>query len=273
MSTLTKTLPTGATEQEMLVLLMNLPDFQSVSVSGTDLTITFSQDISGGVEGIVDQRLADWCCVIRIYDYIENPLIYNMQEPPLNLNFRTGLAPGVEFQKTTTVMWQGDIQEQIFYAHLDLATQTYSIPVVRRTYEIEYHPSELRIYANEILEWYKRDGTLHETKKSLPQNYIGQRYWVWWKEKRNQIIEWLTHNVAMAMAANLMPLGWTMDQIVTEGHAFYDAHSNSIFAFVSGGGTGLSTAITVDTRTWLDMPWPWTPTMTIRDKFLEQINA
>lgn len=262
---------------ELLLLLQGVPLFVSFTYDDPVMVVEFSEfasaEIRNQVQAVVDNYQAG-LLYIRLWDYVDPSTAvasgYNRLKAPLDVDF--AVVPTREFHKVTTSVWKGDILEQVFYAEFDEQTQQVSIPVVRRTYEIDYHPASLMIHVCETLAWYRRDGSLHPETKQMHRYYTGQRYWVWWQRKREQTIDWLRHNVAMAMAANLLPQGWTMDQIVAEGQAFYDDHGANIYAYTSGGGTGLYTAISNDLRTWLDLPWPWEPTMSIREKFLEQIT-
>ena len=263
---------------ELQAPLLGVPHYSHLNYSGSQLEIVLLDDPGLSDQVYTDAKVSTDAIVssyvygahqTRLWDYVDNPPSTRILLAPVDIDFT--IAVNREFHKVTTNVWKGDILEQIFYAEFDVQTQSYSVPVVKRTYEITYHPETLMIHVIETLAWYRRDGSLHPTTKAMHRYYTGQRYWVWWQGKREQTIEWLRHNVAMAMVANLLPQGWTMDQIVAEGHAFYDDHGSNIYAYTSGGGTGLRDAVTADTRTWLDLPWPWNPAMTIREKFLEQI--
>jgi len=259
---------------ELLQKIQTLDQFESFNYSDPVLCLDFSSQPNSSVLVEAASRIDSYVrgsLYVRLWDYVDDAHMsgYGHLEAPIAIDFT--VLPNREFHKVTTNVWKGDILEQIFYAEFDEQTQAHSTPVVRRSYSISYNPAALLIHVTETLAWYRRDGSLHPTTKTMHRYYNGQRYWVWWQGKREQTIEWLRHNVAMAMIANLLPQGWTIDQIVAEGHVFYDRHGGNIYAFTSGGGDGLSESISTDPRSWLDLPWPWNPAMTIREKFLEQI--
>jgi hypothetical protein len=189
--------------------------------------------------------------------------------PPLDLDFSVGLTKSL--QKINVNVWQGDILQTRYYDRIDDHGLPQD-PVVQWDTRIVYNNTSVDAY--ETISWVLKNGQLHPTTKNLHQTYIGQRWLDWLEGKRGQIIAWLRWNVAAAMIYNLVKHGdgtWDIAAVMAEGARFFRQHGQEIATYISGNDRTVLASIGLDPRLWLNGPWPQTPTMTIRQKFQEQM--
>jgi len=206
----------------------------------------------------------------RIYALV--PSLPLSDQPPLEYDL--GLAP---LHKNVETVWQGDQVLIRYYAE-----PSYSTPVCQRDFEIAYPADNPpRVEVIETISWYRQDGSLHPTIKTLRRTYDGQRWLNWLAAKRQQIVEWLRYHVAEAMIGNVMVTGSIRGSdgpiadlagVMAEGGKFFATFAPSISAYIGGYAQTFPQAVASTTDwPWLDLPWPGENEMTIRGKFAEQL--
>lgn len=200
------------------------------------------------------------------------PSLRKSSDPPMEYDI--GLAP---LHKRVETVWQGDQTLVRYYAE-----PSYTTPVCQRSFAVTYpDDSPPRVEVVETLAWYRQDGSLHPTTKTLMRVYDGQRWLDWLEGKRKQIIEWLRYHVAAAMLANLMGSGslagsqgtiTDLSGVMAEGGRFFSVYSPAISGYIGGYAQAFPEAVaSTSDWPWLDLPWPGEQGQTIRSKFAEQL--
>lgn len=203
----------------------------------------------------------EWAMKVGRYSKLTNPHV-----PPFDQDFATALS--INLHKDNTVVWQGDILQTVYYAHLDPQTGVHGDPVIQWDTEVEYLPQAVRVVDH--IGWVMENGEVHPSRKRLEKLYLGQRWLDWLEGKRVQIIAWLRFNVARAMMRALLPKGWTVSQIMETGGAFFGEFQNQISSYQAGYDQAFVEAVKTSNHEWLDEMW-YDDSMTIREKFDEQL--
>jgi hypothetical protein len=225
-----------------------------VNTSDDSVDVVFLATLSGTEEatlsGVVDAHVAGTCDqFVKIHNYIENPDSYDLYEPPIGLDYITGLTTKF-FPKRT--MNKGEITKVDYYADEELTDLILTV-------DIAYNRDGLGLAVDRTVTraWIKEDGQPHccpkVTKKIYTINIEDQI-----KEahrRRENIVDKLLL-VVLGMMIATEP-GETLADVLTDARNFVFTYKTEFDTFESSGGAEIITTVsgaTVDgiIGNWLD---------------------
>ena len=188
--------------------------------------------------------------VLRIASFDSN---FDLYDPPIDFDF--GLLD-LEKKKNLQVGDHGDIPIIEYYKSYDPITNTYSDLVTSRNYTFQYNTSpRLYIVVDEVVKWFREDGTVHPLTKTIKRTYTEQRWTTWLVNKRTQIVEFLKHWVMTSMFATAPNGGLPTDSsaIMATGASWFSGIDSLINSYKETYAvTELINALNADTTAWLD---------------------
>lgn len=183
----------------------------------------------------------------KIYDYtnLKHDTPENLefrQELPSRVDFKTGLDIRLHHVHTFD---KGELKKTTYYANYDVATRTYSTPVLEETNTFTRDTAGFAQHRVCEIRWYLNDGTLHQECKSLLKVYTELEAIDEGIRRRSNIINMQSLTLVGFV---MMFEGKTKVDAVLIGRAFAAKYQKQIDAFINTSVKELITCIETDTE-------------------------
>lgn len=205
---------------------------------------------------------------LKLFRYLtyEDLSRWPASEPPVGLNYRTGLARRLERE---VVLDKGIVT---FIRYHDSATvlpdgtRTYSDLVIEEEHSYTRDVADFAVSRDVEISWFKEDGTAHSVTKILHKTYSNTESIREGKRRRSNIIDGLEILVAgmlMGTEISVLPthddFGAQLSAALDLGRDFLSAHASEINDFVEGSmHTLLDVAVPAYSASSIQTPGtPW----------------
>lgn len=255
------------TIEELDALIIGLSEYQK-------------QIIRNDFNGVSNQGLATIPLKVKIYDYLSNTPLANKSEPPLRVDFVTGLDIKL-YRKS--ILIKGECIREEFYqiASVDATTGaiTYSNLIVKE--EINYVRNSLGfpVTKNSVISYALENGSFHTTVKNIAKVYSSLEQIDEGKTRRGNLVDGLQMPciglIAYATNGNFN----ATPAIILEGRRFLSNYKNEFDNFVAASdksildcltNTNNSKYILSSNYTWIDSMTPYQ--ITIRQYLINELT-
>jgi hypothetical protein len=229
-------------------------DYINTSSEADAVDVVFQATLSGTEEAaldeVVDGHVAGTCDqAVKIYKYIQLSEDYDIHDPPIGLNYITGLTTKL-FPKRT--MTKGEVNKVDYYADEELTDLVLTV-------DISYNRDQLGLATDRTVTrtWIKEDGQPHCCPKVTKKIYtinIEDQIKEAHRRRENIVDKLLLVVLGMMIATNPEE---TLADVLTDARNFVFTYKTEFDTFESSGGTEIITTVsgaTVDgiIGNWLD---------------------
>jgi len=219
------------------------------------------------LESLADQQ-------IKIYRYVIDLNGYDLEVPPLDIDYRTDLSQRLQPERT---FFQGELTDVRYHASATLEVDgsvTYDDLVVHEEYTYFRDAMQFAVRRELVITYYREDGSAHPTTKVMSKIYSATERISEGRRRRGNIIDELENEVAgMLIVTELANQGGDIEATLGLGRALLRHYKDDIDLYISASLPDLVTLIRDDAiHPWLDNVVATNPSRTIRDEILVKID-
>lgn len=256
-----------ATIEELDALIVGLSEYQK-------------QIIRNDFNGVSNQGLAIVPLKVKIYDYLSNTPLANKSEPPMRVDFITGLDIKL-YRKSILV--KGECIREEFYQTVSInpttGALTYSNLIVKEETTYVRNALGFPVTKNSTISYALENGLFHSTVKILTKVYSSLEQIEEGKTRRGNLVDGLQMpcigliSFAMIGSFNATPA------IILEGRRFLSYYKDEFELFVSSSDKSVLSClsdsanpryVSVSNYSWIDSMTPYQ--ITIRQYLINELT-
>ena len=230
-----------------------------------DLAEDQKQFLRNDFNGVSNEGLVANPLKVKIYDYLSNTPLGSIYEPPIRVDFVTGLD--IKLHRKSTLV-KGECIREDFYASAFVnpisGVVTYENLIVKEETVYTRNPLGFPVYKTSKISYALEDGTFHSTTKTITKMYSSLEQISEGKVRRGNLVDNLQLPCICLISYAIIGSFNGTPTIILEGRKFLSDYKNEFELFVSSSDKSILSCLTDPNspRYISTTKYPWIDSMT-----------